>query len=144
MKIIEQYKLLQLDEIKLKYDNPRKIFDDDEMDDLINSVGESGVLNPIWCSLEGSEYFLIAGERRLRASKANSIKEIPARIFEVNSEKEARTLQTIENEQRADLTQKERYEQLQKMKSLGMSIADMAKMTGINSTTIRGYLDLPK
>ena len=142
VKVIDQYKLLNLSEIKLKYDNPRTVFDDQEMDELISSVKESSVLNPIWCSAEDNKYYLIAGERRLRASKSIGLREIPARIFQVDSEKEARILQTVENEQRADLSQEERFDQFTKMETLGMSISDMAKMTGINSTTVRGILNL--
>ena len=142
VKIIDQYRLLKLNEIELKYDNPRTIFDDEEMDELISSVKESGVLNPIWCSVEDNTYYLIAGERRLRASKSVGLSEIPTRLFQIDSEKEARILQTIENEQRADLSQEEKFNQFTKMEILGMSIADMAKMTGINATTVRDILNL--
>jgi len=142
MKVIEQYKLIEVSKINFKYDNPRKIFDDDDMKDLINSVQESGVLNPIWCSFENDDYYLIAGERRLRASKNLGLKDIPARIFQVDSEKEARTLQAIENEQRSDLSQEEKFSQFKQMEELGMSLGDMSKMTGISTTTIRGILDL--
>ena len=51
-------------------------------------------------------------------------------------------LQTIENEQRADLSQEERFQQLLHMKELGLSIQDMSKMTGKNSTVISGLLGL--
>lgn len=142
MKVLEQYKLTLVGKIKLKYDNSRKIFDDDEMKDLINSVRESGVLNPIWCSFEDNEYYLIAGERRLRASKELGLKDIPARIFQIESEKEARTLQAIENEQRADLSQEEKFNQFRRMEVIGMSLEDMSKMTGISTTTIRGIINL--
>jgi|TARA_B100001971_G_scaffold206246_1_gene224747 ParB family chromosome partitioning protein len=142
MKVLEQYKLTLVDKIKLKYDNSRKIFNDDEMKDLINSVSESGVLNPIWCSFEDNNYYLIAGERRLRASKKLGLKDIPTRIFQVDSVKEALTLQAIENEQRADLSQEEKFNQFQNMKELGMSVADMSKMTGIRSGKIGDILNL--
>lgn len=112
------------------------------MNDLINSIMESGVLNPIWCSVEKNKYYLIAGERRLRASKVVGLNEVPARLFQIESEKEARILQTVENEQRADLSQEERFDQFTKMENLGMSITDMGKMTGISKTTIRGILNL--
>jgi len=142
MKVIDQCRLLKLSKIELKYDNPRTIFDDEEMDELISSVKESGVLNPIWCSVEDNTYYLIAGERRLRASKSVGLSEIPARIFQINTEKEARILQSVENEQRTDLSQEERFDQFTKMENLGMSITDMAKMTGISTTKIRGILNL--
>ncbi len=138
MKVIDQYRLLKLNEIGFKYENPRTIFDNEEMNDLINSIMESGVLNPIWCSVEKNKYYLIAGERRLRASKVVGLNEVPARLFQIESEKEARILQTVENEQRADLSQEERFDQFTKMENLGMSITDMGKMTGISKTTIRG------
>ena len=142
MKVVDDYRLIPVSSIKLKYDNPRKIFDDEEMKELISSVKESGVLNPIWCSIEGNKYYLIAGERRLRAAKKASIKNMPSRVFSVNDEADVRALQTIENEQRADLSQEERFQQLLHMKELGLSIQDMSKMTGKNSTVISGLLGL--
>lgn len=142
MKVLEQYKLILVGKIKHKYDNPRKIFDDDEMNDIINSIRESGVLNPIWCSFEDNDYYLIAGDRRLRASKKLGLKNIPARIFQIDSEKEARTLQAIENEQRTDLTQEENFNQFRRMKELGMSVVDISKMTGVRSSKIGDILNL--
>ena len=142
MKVVDDYRLIPVASVKLKYDNPRKVFDDEEMKELISSVKESGVLNPIWCSIEGNKYYLIAGERRLRAAKKAGIKDMPSRVFSVNDEADVRALQTIENEQRADLSQEERFQQLLHMKELGLSIQDMSKMTGKNPTVIRGLLDL--
>lgn len=140
--IIEEYKIINPIDIRIKYENPRKILDDEEMEELVNSVQESGVLNPIWVSLENNQLYLIAGERRLKACKKVGLNNIPVKTFSIKDEKTVRILQTMENEQRKDLSQEEKFDQYKKMEELGMSISDISKMTGINSTTIRGILDL--
>ncbi|MCM8762882.1 MAG: ParB/RepB/Spo0J family partition protein, partial [Candidatus Omnitrophica bacterium] len=81
---------------------PRKIFNQAELEELIQSIKEKGVIQPILVRRVGPHYELIAGERRLRAAKSLQINEIPAIVKEVSDE-ESLELSLIENVQREQL-----------------------------------------
>ena len=75
---------------------PRKIFDDLKLTELVNSIREKGVVQPIIVQKSDSGYELIAGERRWRAAQKAGLNKIPAIIREVSSE-ESLELALIEN-----------------------------------------------
>jgi len=81
---------------------PRKIFDEQQIQELSDSIVSHGLLQPIVVRIDGDNYTLIAGERRLRASKLADIKYIKAVILDIE-EKELREYALIENIQRKDL-----------------------------------------
>ncbi len=81
---------------------PRKHFNNQELEDLANSIRKDGVLQPVIVSRSGSQYILIAGERRLRASKLAGMTKIPVIVKEINPEEYLR-IALIENIQRSDL-----------------------------------------
>ena len=81
---------------------PRKIFDEQQIQELSDSIVSHGLLQPIVVRIDGDNYTLIAGERRLRASKLVDIKYIKAVILDIE-EKELREYALIENIQRKDL-----------------------------------------
>ncbi|WP_322175333.1 ParB/RepB/Spo0J family partition protein [Acutalibacter caecimuris] len=81
---------------------PRKIFHEDELRSLSQSIVENGLLQPVTVRREGGQYYLIAGERRLRACKLAGLKEIPAIISDCEPEDSA-VLALLENVQRRDL-----------------------------------------
>ncbi|KKL21358.1 hypothetical protein LCGC14_2446250, partial [marine sediment metagenome] len=89
--------------------NNRKYFDKDRLNELAANIKTQGVLQPIilrkWvrpgCAHDG-KYWLIAGERRLRASKIAELESIPARVLDV-TEDEAMEIQAFENLHREDL-----------------------------------------
>ncbi len=87
---------------------PRKALG--ELDDLVSSISEKGILEPILVrplpatsGLEGPEYRIISGERRFRAAGLAGLDEVPAIVFEVDAD-EALEIALIENLQRKDLT----------------------------------------
>jgi len=83
--------------------NPRKHFDQGEMDELVSSIRVNGILQPILVrSIEGG-YAIVAGERRYRAASLLQLAEIPAVIKEM-SEEEADAAALIENSIRADMS----------------------------------------
>ncbi|MGA0189156.1 MAG: ParB/RepB/Spo0J family partition protein, partial [Candidatus Nanopelagicaceae bacterium] len=83
--------------------NPRKIFDENELTDLSNSIREKGLLQPIVIRPIGpDQYELVAGERRWRAAQKANLHEIPALIREL-TDGEALEIALIENIQRSDL-----------------------------------------
>ena len=81
---------------------PRKTFREDELQSLAQSIAENGLLQPVTVRKENGAYFLIAGERRLRASKIAGLKEIPAIIADCEQSDSA-VLALLENVQRRDL-----------------------------------------
>lgn len=96
---------IEVDKIKANPLQPRKVFDDESLQELADSIQEYGLLQPILVyedSKKSDEYFLIAGERRLRASKIAKKETIKAIIVDVQETK-LRELALIENIQREDL-----------------------------------------
>jgi len=93
---------LELDKIFPNPDQPRKVFDEDKLIDLAESITEHGVLQPIIVTPREDKYMIIAGERRFRASGRAGLKTIPALIRELDDEK-IMELALIENVQRDDL-----------------------------------------
>jgi ParB family chromosome partitioning protein len=71
---------IPIEKIDPNPDQPRKEFDQTSLNELAQSIKESGVIVPITVKKEGERYILIAGERRYRASKIANLKEIPAYI----------------------------------------------------------------
>ena len=94
---------LTLGEIYPNPDQPRKAFDEGAMIDLMRSVKEHGVINPIVVNREpDGRYMIIAGERRYRAAMMAGLETVPVIIKEY-SEKEIQEISLIENLQREDL-----------------------------------------
>ncbi len=94
---------LDVNLIKPNPNQPRKIFDEDRLKELSDSIVEHGLLQPITViENENNEYILIAGERRLRAHKLANIETIKVNIVEIEDFK-LRELALIENIQRDDL-----------------------------------------
>lgn len=93
---------LNISKVKPNPDQPRSHFDDNEIAGLADSINSVGLIQPIIVRKCENEYFVIAGERRLRASKKAGLKKIRAIVMEA-SEEENITLALIENIQRADL-----------------------------------------
>lgn len=81
---------------------PRKHFSTDELSGLAESIQENGLLQPVTVRKEEGQYYLIAGERRLRAAKLAGLKEIPA-ILSDYSQQDSAVLALLENIQRANL-----------------------------------------
>ena len=96
--------------------NPRKIFNEEDLDDLVRSVAEKGILQPVVVRPvdDGQSYQIVAGERRWRAAQKAGLHLIPALVREL-SDKEVLEIALIENVQRADLNPVEEahgYQQL--------------------------------
>ena len=95
---------VDIDKIKINPDQPRKYFNKESLDELVESIKEKGILQPIAIkALDDGTFELIAGERRFRAAKILKIKTIPAYIIKVESDAEKLELALIENIQRSDL-----------------------------------------
>lgn len=93
---------IKVTDIEPNKEQPRKIFDENALTELAQSIKEVGVIQPIVVQKNGEFYKIIAGERRWRASKLVGLKEIPA-VIKDYSDKEALEIALIENIQREDL-----------------------------------------
>ena len=93
---------LKINEIEPNKAQARKVFDEEAIEDLANSIREYGVIQPIIVSKKNNFYEIIAGERRWRASKKAGLTEIPA-IIRDDDEQRNKEISLIENIQREDL-----------------------------------------
>ena len=93
---------LKLTEIEPNEEQARKVFNEESIEELAESIKKYGVIQPIIVTKKGSFYQIIAGERRWRASKKAGMTEIPA-IVRDDDERKNREISLIENIQREDL-----------------------------------------
>lgn len=110
----QQQLSLDVNSIRPNPYQPRKIFDQEALNELSKSIEQHGVFTPILVKKSISGYDLIAGERRLRASKLAGLKEIPAIVVEMNDQ-QMMEIALLENIQREDLNgieEAKAYEQL--------------------------------
>lgn len=97
--IVKNIKVIDIEPNK---DQARKIFDEESIDELANSIKEYGLIQPIIVTKKGKYYEIVAGERRWRASKRAGLTEIPAIVRE-DDERRNKEISLIENIQREDL-----------------------------------------
>jgi len=133
---------------------PRTIFNEAELQDLASSIstlrarGEgvdgTGILQPVLVTREGDNYKLIAGERRVRASRLAGLTEIPT--LEVSSREDTLlAVQLIENLQRAELNPLDEAHALKKLNTeQNLSIRDIATLLGKARGYVTNRLDLLK
>jgi ParB family chromosome partitioning protein len=121
---------------------PRRAFDPDALNDLVESIKEHGVLQPILVRPNGTKLELIAGERRFRASSLAELPEIPVIIIHADDRK-VLEIALIENLQREDLNaieEAEGYRELQEKFSLTQS--QISQQVGKGRATIANALRL--
>ncbi len=136
--------VLDLKLITPNKDQPRKVFDEEKLQELTDSVKEFGVLQPILVTKKGEGYVIVAGERRFRAAKNVGLKEIPVVIKDL-SDKEILEIALIENLQRNDLNPIEEALGLQKLHDeFFLSFEDLAKRIGRSKGSISNTLSLLK
>lgn len=133
-------KNLKVTEVEPNRDQPRKIFDQEALEELAESIKEYGLIQPIVVTQKEGYYSIIAGERRWRASKIAGLKEIPAIIREDN-ERVNSEISLIENMQREDLNP---YEKALGIRTLidtyDLSQEEVAKKLGKGRSTIANWV----
>ena len=134
---------LPIDEIKPNPYQQRKYFDFYSLNRLTDSIKKYGVIQPVTVRIvNGKTYELVAGERRLRASRAAGLKTIPA-VFIDADEEESSILSFIENLQRKNLSyieEAEGYKAL--MDDFGLTIEEIASKTGLSQSLINNRLKI--
>ncbi|WP_243357653.1 ParB/RepB/Spo0J family partition protein [Fundidesulfovibrio terrae] len=137
--------LVQLDEVRPNPRQPRLEFDPQALEDLASSIKEQGVLQPILVRPDSSGkrgYELVAGERRLRASKLAGKDTIPAIVREVTDE-QSLALALIENLQRENLNALEEAKGLDQLQgAFGMSQEALAQKVGKSRSSVANSLRL--
>ncbi|MGB3101798.1 MAG: ParB/RepB/Spo0J family partition protein, partial [Psychrobacillus psychrotolerans] len=111
---LEQVEQILIIDIKPNPFQPRKIFDEEALKELSESIKEHGVLQPIILRKKGSKFEIVVGERRYRASQLANLEAIPAVIRELNDQ-QMMELAILENLQREDLTAIEEAEAYQNL-----------------------------
>jgi len=135
---------LPIEAVERSKEQPRKRFDERQLEELAASIREHGVVEPILVRRHGERYRIVAGERRWRAAQRAGLKEIPALLREAG-DREAFELALVENLQRADLNaveEAEAYEFL--LKEHGLTQEEVAARVGKERSTVANALRLLK
>ena len=135
---------LLIDEISPNRFQPRKYFEDNKLEELVASIRENGVLQPILVQKSDTGYELVVGERRWRASKKAGLKKIPAVIREV-TDAQALELAIIENIHRQDLNPIEEADAYARLADeFALTQEMIAKRVGKSRTAVANTLRLLK
>jgi ParB family chromosome partitioning protein len=133
-------RLVPIDEIDPNPNQPRQVMGD--LSELMASIAEKGIIEPIIARQRGRRYQIVAGERRYQAAVQVGLREIPIVIREVD-DNEIIEVALIENIQRKDLTPFEEAEALQSLGTrCGYTHEDMARRLGKSRTAITESLSL--
>lgn len=141
---VQVKKTLRLSELEPNRDQPRKIFSEEAIAALADSIQRYGMLQPILVRPYGLNYQIVAGERRWRAARMLGLDEVPVIIREISDE-ETMEIALIENLQRENLNpleEAEGYEQL--MERFEMTQEDVAKCVGKSRSAVANSLRLLK
>jgi len=136
--------VIDINEIKANEFQPRRDFDETALQELAQSIRENGLIQPLIVRKNGENYELIAGERRLRASKIAGLKTVPI-VMRKSTDREALELAIVENIQREDLNcVDEGLAYFQLMQEFQLSQEELAKRMGKDRATIANALRILK
>ncbi len=142
---------IEIEKIKPNPHQPRKVFNEEALEELASSVREMGIIQPLIVSKvtretdTGTEveYQLIAGERRLMAAKKIGLERVPAIVRSVAQEKDKLEMAIVENVQRADLNPMEAARSYAKLQEgFGLTQREVAARVGKSRETIANSLRL--
>ena len=137
------YKLLPIYKVEPNPDQPRRDFDEEELQTLADSIAVHGVIQPLTVRETTTGYYqIIAGERRWRAARLANLTEVPVVVVEAD-DREAMELALIENLQRQDLNPVEEalgYQTL--MEEYGLTQEQTAEQVGKSRPTVANSLRL--
>jgi ParB family transcriptional regulator, chromosome partitioning protein len=133
-------RMVPIDQIDPNPDQPRQAMGD--LSELISSIVEKGIIEPLVLRQRGTRYQIIAGERRYQAAVQAGLHELPAVVRDVD-ETEMLEIALVENIQRKDLTAFEEAEALHSLaQRCGYTHEDLAKRLGKSRTSITESLTL--
>lgn len=139
----ERIHKLAIDIVKPKADQPRQHFDESALNDLVNSIREHGILQPIVVvETEQNMYAIIAGERRWRAAKKLGLQEVPVVVRSADALQQVE-LALLENIQREDLSPLETAATILRLHDeFNQSYEQIAKRLGKAQTTVSNIVRL--
>ena len=140
----ESYFECALNQITPNKHQPRMVFDQDELKELAESISRNGVIQPLIVSrISKKKFELVAGERRLRASKIAGLKTVPVIVREGVDEDQLLEFALIENIQRTDLNPLEEAEAYRKLiDHFGLTQEGAASKVGKKRSTVANALRL--
>ena len=137
---------LSLDKIHVNPNQPRTNFDSNQIDNLVVSIKELGIIQPITVrKINDDKYEIISGERRYRASKIANLESIPCYIKAVEDETDLLKMSLVENVQRVDLDPIEialTYERF--INEYNLNIDAISRLVGKDRSTVSNYIRLLK
>lgn len=137
-----EFARIPVSEIRTGGQQPRRTFSAEELDGLVESVREKGVLQPVIVRRTNAGYELVAGERRLRAAQAAGVEKIPA-LVRTYSDRESLEAALVENVQRADLNAIELAEAYHRLAvEFSLSHEEIAKRVGKDRVTVANAVRL--
>lgn len=143
----EKVQKIPINKLRPNPDQPRKHFDEDTLNELAESVKNHGIVQPLVVTKNGTEYRIIAGERRWRAAKKAGLKDVPAIVRSMQLIEELEVA-IIENVQRVDLSPIEQAHSIERLHDqFSLSYSEIAKKLGKAVPTIHNtvrLLQLPK
>ena len=143
----DEVKHIRLDELRSNPYQPRKVFDEEKLNELAHSIKEFGIFQPIIVKKSIKGYEIVAGERRSIAARRAGLVEVPAIIKDFTDD-EMMSIALLENIQRENLNIIEEANAYKKMIDvMGLTQEELAKKVGKSRshiTNILGILKLPK
>ncbi len=131
-----------LDAIERNPYQPRKEFDDAELNSLTASIRSHGILQPLVVRMVGDRFQLVAGERRLRAAKSAGLASVPVRIVDFNDQQILEAA-LVENIQRSDLNPIEKAQGFKEyLDRFSMTHEQLAERLGLARPTITNLVAL--
>ena len=138
----ESIAYVRVSEIQKNNFQPRKEFKEEKLSDLVASIKEKGVLQPLLLRKKDDGYELIAGERRLRAAQSLNIEKVPA-IIKSATDQESLILALIENIQREELNPIEEAKAYRRLvEDFNLTQDHVAQSVGKDRTTVTNMLRL--
>lgn len=121
---------------------PRKLWNQEELAELVESVKAHGILQPLTARKRGARYELIAGERRLTAAREAGLTTVPVAVREA-TDQEMLELALVENLQRSDINAAEAAEAYRRLtEEFGLTQEEVAQRVGKSRTTVTNTLRL--
>jgi len=138
----ESITVLNINKIKANKKQPRKYFDEEKLVLLSESIKEHGMIQPIIVQKEGEDYCIIAGERRWRAAKKASLKEVPVIVMDI-ADSTVLEVSLIENIQRQDLNPIEEASAFKRLiHDFKLTQEELARKIGKSRTSIANTMRL--
>ena len=139
-----QFLELPLDKIVPNEFQPRRVFDEEKLRELADSIRENGIIQPlVVLAREDGVYEIVVGERRFRASRLAGLATVPVFVSQPLNEETKLELALIENVQRADLNSIEEGRAYERLRTeFGLQVQEIARKVGKDASTISNLLRL--